>query len=101
MANFSPSPPTIDLREKEIRHVTLWGALGNLLLLIFKLFAGIIGHSAAMIADAVHSLSDFATDVVVLLFVRLAGAIATMPMVMANTRHWAQPSSALHCWVSD
>ena len=73
MANFSSSPPTIDLREKEIRHVTLWGALGNLLLLIFKLFAGIIGHSAAMIADAVHSLSDFATDVVVLLFVRLAG----------------------------
>lgn len=57
----------------EIRHTTLWGALGNLLLLTFKLFAGIVGNSAAMIADAVHSLSDFATDIVVLLFVKLAG----------------------------
>ncbi|MBQ5370884.1 MAG: cation transporter, partial [Bacteroidaceae bacterium] len=73
MANFSPNIQTTDSREKEIRHVTLWGALGNLLLLVFKFFAGIMGHSAAMIADAVHSLSDFATDVVVLLFVRLAG----------------------------
>ena len=72
MANFSPNPQTIDLREKEIRHVTLWGALGNLLLLIFKFFAGIMGHSAAMIADAVHSLSDFLTDIVVMIFVRIS-----------------------------
>jgi cation diffusion facilitator family transporter len=73
MTEYSSNPQISNIREKEIRHVTLWGALGNMLLLIFKFFAGIMGHSAAMIADAVHSLSDFATDVVVLLFVRLAG----------------------------
>lgn len=60
-------------REKGIRKVTLMGSLGNLVLLLFKFFAGIMGNSAAMMADAVHSLSDFATDLVVLLFVRLAG----------------------------
>jgi cation diffusion facilitator family transporter len=44
-----------------------------MLLLIFKFVAGIVGNSAAMVADAVHSLSDFVTDIVVLLFVRLSG----------------------------
>lgn len=60
-------------REREIRRVTLVGSVGNLMLTLFKFFAGIMGHSAAMVADAVHSLSDLATDVVVILFVRLAG----------------------------
>lgn len=59
-------------REKEIYKVTLWGSLINLLLVIFKFIAGFLGNSAAMIADAVHSLSDFATDVVVMLFVRMS-----------------------------
>ena len=61
------------LRERKIQRVTLACSLGNLVLLLFKFFAGIFGNSAAMIADAVHSLSDFATDIVVILFVRLAG----------------------------
>ncbi len=59
-------------REKEIYRVTLAGSLINLLLLIFKFVAGFVGHSAAMIADAVHSLSDFVTDVVVIVFVRIS-----------------------------
>ena len=42
-----------------------------MVLLVVKFAAGIFGHSAAMIADAVHSLTDFATDVVVLIFVHL------------------------------
>lgn len=41
------------------------------MLLAFKFAAGIIGHSAAMVADAVHSLSDFVTDLIVLVFVRV------------------------------
>ena len=45
----------------------------NVLLLAFKFVAGIMGHSAAMVADAVHSLSDFVTDVVVLVFVHISG----------------------------
>jgi cation diffusion facilitator family transporter len=39
------------------------------LLVIVKFIAGLLGHSSAMIADAVHSLSDFLTDVVVIVFV--------------------------------
>ena len=44
----------------------------NALLLVFKFVAGIVGHSAAMLADAVHSTSDFVTDVIVLVFVRIS-----------------------------
>lgn len=60
-------------REKEIYKVTIVGSIVNLFLLLFKFFAGITGHSAAMLADAVHSLSDFITDIVVIVFVRIAG----------------------------
>ena len=58
-------------RENEIYKVTIIGGIGNLLLLIFKFIAGFLSHSAAMIADAVHSLSDFLTDIVVMIFVRI------------------------------
>ena len=58
-------------RKHNIYKVTLVGSAGNVMLLTFKFIAGIVGHSSAMIADAVHSLSDFATDVVVLLFVNI------------------------------
>lgn len=44
----------------------------NILLSAFKFVAGIVGRSGAMIADAVHSASDFATDIVVLAFVRIS-----------------------------
>ena len=59
-------------REKEIYKVTLVGSAGNLVLLTFKFVAGILGRSAAMIADATHSLSDFFTDIIVLLFVKVS-----------------------------
>lgn len=59
-------------REKEIYRVTLIGSIGNVLLVVFKFIAGLAGHSSAMIADAVHSLSDFVTDIVVLVFVRIS-----------------------------
>lgn len=58
-------------REKQLTRVTLAGSAGNLLLVTFKFVAGILGHSAAMMADAVHSLSDFITDLIVLVFVRV------------------------------
>ena len=60
-------------RENGIYKVTIVGSIVNFLLLVFKFFAGIAGHSAAMLADAVHSLSDFITDIVVIVFVRIAG----------------------------
>ena len=58
-------------RSKELTKVTLVGSIGNLVLLTFKFVAGIVGRSAAMTADAVHSLSDFLTDLIVLVFVRV------------------------------
>ena len=58
-------------REKGIYRVTIVGSVVNFLLL-FKFFAGIMGHSAAMLADAVHSLSDFVTDIIVIVFVRIS-----------------------------
>lgn len=64
---------TISKREKEIFKVTWIGSIVNFLLLVFKFVAGIVGHSAAMVADAVHSLSDFVTDVIVIVFVRISG----------------------------
>lgn len=59
-------------RESEIARVTLAGSVVNLLLVGLKAVAGVAGHSAAMISDAVHSLSDFVTDIVVLVFVRVS-----------------------------
>jgi cation diffusion facilitator family transporter len=59
-------------RSKEIYKVTLVGSVVNVVLLLFKFVAGIMGHSAAMIADAIHSLSDFVTDVIVLVFIRIS-----------------------------
>lgn len=44
----------------------------NMILCVFKFVAGVVGRSGAMIADAVHSASDFATDIVVLAFVRIS-----------------------------
>ena len=59
-------------RQKEIYKVTLVGSAGNAALLTFKFIAGILGNSSAMIADAVHSLSDFVTDLLVLVFVSIS-----------------------------
>lgn len=60
-------------REHSIMSVTAWGAVANLALSAFKLVAGILGHSSAMLADALHSLSDLVSDAVVLIMVKLAG----------------------------
>lgn len=63
---------TTNDRERKIYRVTLTGSVVNVILLVFKFIAGILGGSAAMIADAVHSLSDFLTDIVVIAFVRIS-----------------------------
>lgn len=59
-------------RKKEIYKVTLIGSAGNAALLTFKFIAGVLGNSSAMIADAIHSLSDFVTDILVLVFVSIS-----------------------------
>lgn len=62
-----------NIRERKIFRITLMGSLVNVVLLVFKFVAGILGHSSALIADAVHSLSDFITDIIVIVFVKIAG----------------------------
>ena len=59
-------------REKEIYRVTLVGFVVNLILSAAKLAAGILGRSGAMVADAIHSFSDMATDIVVIVFARIS-----------------------------
>lgn len=73
MCNFGALTEFNMERSKEIYKVTLVGGAVNVILLLFKFVAGILGNSAAMVADAVHSLSDFITDVIVILFVRISG----------------------------
>lgn len=58
-------------RERTMLKTTLFGSVANLILLLIKSISGVIGHSTAMIADAVHSLSDFVTDLIVLIFIRI------------------------------
>lgn len=60
-------------REKEAFAVTLKGSAVNAVLIVLKFVAGFIGRSSAMVADAVHSLSDFISDAVVLVFIKIAG----------------------------
>ncbi|PKO96666.1 MAG: cation-efflux pump [Bacteroidetes bacterium HGW-Bacteroidetes-7] len=60
-------------RTKIAKKVTLVGFFVNLALTAAKLLAGILGRSSAMIADGVHSLSDFTTDIVVIAFVNISG----------------------------
>jgi cation diffusion facilitator family transporter len=60
-------------RTKQVRDVTLTGSFINFFLTIGKIIAGIAGHSSAMIADGIHSLSDFITDVIVIVFIKVSG----------------------------
>jgi len=61
-----------EVRHKQIRSITLWGALANVFLIIVKLIVGLVIRSSALIADGVHSVSDLATDFVVLIGTKLS-----------------------------
>lgn len=66
--------------EKIIQRVTWVGLLINLVLTAFKFAAGILGNSQAVVADAVHSLSDMSTDAAILI----------------GVRHWNRPPDQRH-----
>ena len=59
-------------REKQISDITWFGMVINAILTSFKLVAGLVGKSSAMIADGVHSLSDFISDIVILVFLKIS-----------------------------
>ncbi len=64
---------TLEQRKKETNRVTLWGVAVNLFLSIIKIVGGIVGQSQALLADGIHSLSDLASDAMVLLAAKHAG----------------------------
>lgn len=57
---------------KVIRNLSLVSVIGNAVLSGFKLFAGIFGHSRAMISDAIHSLSDVLTTIIAFIGVKIS-----------------------------
>lgn len=59
-------------RERTITRVTFWGAVANLALSALKFAAGLVGRSSAMVADAVHSLTDLISDVIVIVMVKVS-----------------------------
>lgn len=64
------------MNEKEYQavanRVSIITIIGNVLLSVLKLFAGIVAHSSAMISDAVHSASDVFSTIVVMIGIRMA-----------------------------
>jgi len=64
---------TIEQRKKETNRITLWGVAVNLFLAIIKTVGGIFGQSQALLADGIHSLSDLASDAMVLIAAKHAG----------------------------
>jgi cation diffusion facilitator family transporter len=62
-------PDTEEIRAGQ--RVTWVGAIANAFLIVLKFLAGTFGHSQALIADAIHSISDFFTDAVVLVGLKL------------------------------
>ena len=59
-------------RTAKVTFVTLVGSVVNIILTVFKIFAGVLGRSTAMIADGIHSLSDLLSDIVVIIFVKIS-----------------------------
>jgi cation diffusion facilitator family transporter len=75
-ASTPDAPIDLDSRYRDTRRVTLIGSALDLSLGILKIVGGLIGYSQALVADGVHSLSDLATDVLVLLAARHANVDA-------------------------
>ncbi len=63
---------TDTVREKKAARVTWVGFFINLVLSAAKIAAGVVGRSSAMIADGIHSLSDFVTDFIVIVFIKIS-----------------------------
>ena len=95
MANIKSIPPQQEGRI--IARVSALTILGNILLTVFKLFAGIMGHSGAMVSDAIHSMSDVAATAITYFGILSAspGRMPTnrTPMAMNGWNVW-YPS----CW---
>jgi cation diffusion facilitator family transporter len=86
---------TIEQRKQETNRITLWGVAVNLVLAVIKVAGGIIGQSQALLADGIHSLSDLASDAMVLLAVKHAGAEADEDHPYGHARYETLATVAL------
>ena len=84
-------------RAKAIYHVTIWGGVVNVILIIIKFLAGFLGRSTAMIADAVHSFSDFITDIIVLLFVKVSNKPADKDHAYGHGKYETLATTVVGC----
>lgn len=58
--------------EKTAMHISLVSIVSNVILSLFKLLAGVLAHSGAMISDAIHSASDVFSTIVVIIGIRIS-----------------------------
>ena len=84
MTDRSPSRYTDAQVVRTARHVTWVGFGVNAVLAALKIATGIIGRSSAMVADGVHSLSDFVTDIIVIVMI----GVSRRNTATANTKQW-------------
>lgn len=82
-------------RKQETNRITLWGVLVNLVLSVIKIIGGIIGQSQALLADGIHSLSDLASDGMVLIAVKHAGEDADEDHPYGHARYETLATVAL------
>ncbi len=86
---------SLEQRKKETNRITLWGVAVNLFLSIIKILGGIFGQSQALLADGIHSLSDLASDAMVLIAVKHAGEDADEDHPYGHARYETLATVAL------
>ena len=86
---------SLDQRKKAMDKATWWGIIVNLVLAIGKLIIGFLGHSQALVADGLHSLSDLISDGLVLLATHHASADADEDHPYGHARYETVATIAL------
>lgn len=86
---------SLEQRKQETNRITLWGVAVNLFLSVIKILGGIFGQSQALLADGIHSLSDLASDAMVLIAVKHAGEDADEDHPYGHARYETLATVAL------
>jgi len=86
---------TLKQRKQETNRITLWGVAVNLVLAVIKIVGGVVGQSQALLADGIHSLSDLASDAMVLIAVKHAGEDADEDHPYGHARYETLATVAL------
>lgn len=81
--------------KKIIEKLSSVGIIGNIILVAFKLYAGIVGNSSAMVSDAIHSLSDVFATIIAALGVRISKKVPDKEHPFGHDRVESLASMAL------